>query len=176
MHILITGNRNVGKTTVVDKIQKIIGIEPTGFKTRPFFDDHDRLAGFIMTQPTKSQNIGFSKEHIIGYTDGVNWEACPDTFEDYGVNLLEDAIRRKDSFILMDELGFFESDAKRFQSIVMSCLDQTEIKVLAVVKNTQTDFLDAVRNHPNAELYHVNLDNRDSLPEKLSLKMEMDKA
>lgn len=173
MHILITGERSVGKTTVVEKILSKVDFQPVGFRTSPQFDNKNQLVGFAMLDLSMFNNGSIEHEHIIGYTDGVKWEACPETFEDYGVSLLEDAIKHKNTFILMDELGFFESDAKTFQEKVMACLEQTEIQVVAVVKKVHTEFLDAVRGHRNTELFHVNYENRDMLPDLLLAKIRI---
>lgn len=173
MHIIITGERNVGKTTVVDKILSKFEVRPTGFRTSPYFDKKNRLVGFVMMDPSIFNIESVKHEHIIGYSDGVNWEACPETFENYGVSLLEDAIQQKNTIILMDELGFFESEAKTFQQKVIACLDQTDIQVIAVVKKVQTDFLNTVRSHPNTELFQVDYDNRNLLPEILLAKIRI---
>lgn len=174
MHILITGERNVGKSTIVEKIMSRIDVQPTGFITRPHFDDQNKLVGFVMMEPSMNNKGKFEHNQIIGHTGGVDWEACPETFDNYGVSLLETTMLQKNTIILMDELGFFESDAKIFQEKVMACLDQNEIQVIAVVKKAQSDFLDAIRSHPNAELYYVDHSNRDLLPEMLVSKIKIE--
>ena len=70
----------------------------------------------------------------------------------------------------MDELGFMESNASAFCFGVLSALDG-DIPVLAAVKNKETAFLKAVREHKNVELHYITTQNRDMLYRELVPKV-----
>ena len=74
---------------------------------------------------------------------------------------------KPDGILVMDEIGFFEQDAERFQSAVFDALDG-DIPVLAAVKAREgIPFLEKVRTHPNADLFILTAENRDALYEEL---------
>ena len=63
----------------------------------------------------------------------------------------------------MDELGFMESEAYAFRSAVLRALD-SDVPVLAAVKDKQgVPFLQQVRQHPQAEVFAINAENREEL-------------
>ena len=62
----------------------------------------------------------------------------------------------------MDEIGFMEASSEAFCSGIFRLLDG-DIPVLAAVKDKDTPFLQAVRNHPKTTCYHLTEDNREAL-------------
>jgi len=64
--------------------------------------------------------------------------------------------------ILMDEIGFMEASSEAFCNGIFHLLDG-DIPVIAAVKDKDTPFLQAVRNHPKATCYHLTEDNREAL-------------
>ena len=66
------------------------------------------------------------------------------------------------SLVVMDEIGTLESAAPAFQREVMRILSGN-YSVFAAVKAQNTDFLRAVRRHPDCELYIITPENRDDL-------------
>ena len=65
--------------------------------------------------------------------------------------------------VLMDELGFMESNAHAFRRAVLETLDG-EVPVLAAVKDRRdVEFLRQVCDHPRAQVFHIDLANREEL-------------
>ena len=62
----------------------------------------------------------------------------------------------------MDELGFFENDAARFQEAVFRVLDADK-PVLGVLKQKDTPFLRQVRHREDVIVYEIREDNRERL-------------
>ena len=62
----------------------------------------------------------------------------------------------------MDELGFLERDASRFQAAVLAALRGPQ-PVLAAVKNRDDPFLRAVRSVPGVRVLYITRDNREGL-------------
>ncbi|MCI6811842.1 MAG: molybdopterin-guanine dinucleotide biosynthesis protein B [Lachnospiraceae bacterium] len=69
---------------------------------------------------------------------------------------------RTKNLILMDEPGFMESEAKDFCRSVLAILDGST-PVIAAVKDKDTPFLNAVRNHPNCRCFYLDEENREAL-------------
>ena len=68
--------------------------------------------------------------------------------------------------LVMDELGFLENDAHRFQAAVLAALDGST-PVLAAVKPKDTDFLRRVRQHPHGEVFNITPESREALYQHL---------
>ena len=66
----------------------------------------------------------------------------------------------------LDELGFLENDAHRFQAAVLAALDGST-PVLAAVKPKDTDFLRRVRQHPHGEVFSIKPESREALYQHL---------
>ena len=62
----------------------------------------------------------------------------------------------------MDELGFLERDAHRFQEAVLAAL-QGDQPVLAAVKNRNDPFLQAARGVPGVRVLYITRENREGL-------------
>ena len=64
--------------------------------------------------------------------------------------------------VVLDEIGFMESGAESFRAAILRKLD-ANVPVIAAVKNVDTPFLRAVREHPNCRCFFIDPDNRDQL-------------
>lgn len=177
MHIFLTGERRIGKSTILDRVIKLSKAQLLGFQTRPSFDPKACLTGFVL------QDLTGGTSAVIGsLTDAGLWVGHPEVFDDIGVRAvsfdkesLEDWQRRGHFVLLiMDELGFFEQDASCFQEQVFRCLDQERIPVLGVLKRKRTPFLDAVSTHPKVSLFCVEEANREVLPEVVLQRIRRD--
>lgn len=107
---------------------------------------------------------GCSEKNICGYRymDRCNVDSYPQVFDSLGCRLLENA--EQADIIVMDELGFLESDARIFQNRILKILDG-DIPVIGVIKPKRSEFLDRVRAHPKVKLVEITPENRE---EKLS--------
>ncbi len=164
-HLLICGERGVGKSTLIRRLLT--------HSTRP-------LAGFVTKRLTAADENGFYPIYIypaaqpecerrnapgslVGTCDSRRSIRHSEVFDTLGVRYLA---APPESLILMDELGFLENDARAFQAAVLRALDG-DTPVLAAVKPRDTDFLRRVRSHPKAELVLLDEQNRDALYDRL---------
>ncbi|HJJ30537.1 MAG TPA: nucleoside-triphosphatase [Methanocorpusculum sp.] len=157
-HVLLTGNIQVGKSTIINKVINALDINPGGFKTcwgAPCSDGTTDLYLLGMHEAPSPDKIAARR---LGSGCGVT--AFPDVFDTVGPHLLAEASHS--SLIIMDELGFIEKNATTFQNAVLSTFDGA-IPVLGVIRNMQTPFLDKVRAHPNVDVIFVTEDNRDDI-------------
>lgn len=164
MHIFLTGDIQVGKSTLIAKTLALLNIKPGGFKT---YFDSDRA------YPNKSLYISsaagprlFRKENAVAhFSEGQPPQVLTEKFDIYGVELLRSA-RMNSSLIIMDECGSLECNALLFQKEIMDTLDSS-IPVLGVIKQESRGWTDRIRNHPEVKLITVTKENRDELPQNI---------
>ena len=165
-HLLICGERGVGKSTLIRRLLEKNMREVGGFVTKrlPIADENGFFPIYLYPASQKEDERHNEAANLVGTCDSRSSIHHPEVFDTLGAQLIESA--PEGDIILMDELGFLENDAKAFQSTVMRALDG-ETPVLAAVKPKDTPFLRAVRGHENAELVFIDEQNRDALLEKL---------
>ena len=163
-HIVLWGQRGVGKSTLARRLLEDWSGPVRGFVTRSSLPDADGFRSIYLhaaDDPTPMEQTC----NRIGRTNRTEHTMWPEVFNGLGVELLR---AEPGSLILMDELGFLEQDAADFRRQVLRCLDGN-IPVLAVIKHkTHIPFLQEIRSHPRVQLYQVTEENRDELPAELS--------
>ena len=108
MNIIITGKKNIGKSTILDKIIKEYPGSVSGFKTH--FDDRNDINSRALYMSDLADS---SRTKVVSWCMG---ERTPDfcAFDKAGTSLLCE----NTSLIVMDELGIFESEAYGFEKAV----------------------------------------------------------
>ena len=165
-HLLICGERGVGKSTLIRRLLEHSTREGGGFVTKrlPVADENGFFPIYLYPASQSEGERRNETANLVGTCDSRSSIRHPEVFDGLGAQLIKSAPRG--GIILMDELGFLENDARVFQSTVLRALD-SETPVLAAVKPKDTPFLRAVRGHENAELVFIDEQNRDALLEKL---------
>ena len=167
MHLLLTGQPGVGKSTIIQKTLQTLQIHPCGFLTLAAPPQADG-SSTVHLFPTQDANyLSFQIKNRIGLRS-VNHvhTAYPETFDTLGVNILA---KIHPPCILMDELGFMEQEAHFFQQRVLELLQQNQIPVLGVIKPRSTPFLDQIRALPNIKIIEITPENREEkLPEVIA--------
>ena len=161
-HILIVGERHVGKSTLIRRLLENTDRPVCGFITKSLPADE---AGFhpIYIHPAAQavEDRVYTPENLIGTCDTRIHNINRAAFDTYGVQYLTDL--PKDGIVIMDELGFMEVSSEAFTAKVLEVLDG-DIPVLAAVKTrTDIDFLNTVRAHPNAHVFTATNENWDEL-------------
>ena len=163
-HIVLCGQRGVGKSTLARRLLEDWKGPVRGFVTRSSLPDADGFRSIYLHAADDPMPVEQTC-HRIGRTNRTEHTMWPEVFDGLGVELLR---AEPGSLILMDELGFLEQDAADFRRQVLRCLDGN-IPVLAVIKHkTHIPFLQEIRSHPRVQLYQVTEENRDELPAVLS--------
>lgn len=165
-HILICGERGVGKSTLIERLLDASSRPRYGFvtKMRPAGPDGFRPI-YIHPSGQPVAERAYTDANCIGVCDSRTHRPNLDVFNDLGVRYIRDA--RPDGIIVMDELGFFEAKAEGFTAAVLAALDG-DVPVLAAVKSrTDVPFLNAVRAAPRAEVFYITPENREELFERL---------
>ena len=163
-HIVLWGERGVGKSTLARRLLEEWRGPVRGFVTRSSPPDADGFRSIYLHAADDPAPV----EHTcnrVGRTNRTEHTMWPEVFDQMGVELLR---AQPGSLILMDELGFLEQDAAAFRRQVLRCLDGNT-PVLAVIKHkTHIPFLQEIRSHPRVQLYQVTEENRDDLQAELS--------
>lgn len=169
-NLFLTGEIGVGKSTIIRNViessysDKNIG----GFKTLPYIEDGEFQGYYISEYIDELDSL--SSRAIVGVNIGGKYgKKCigkPGVFESIGVAILERCLEEKKEIIVMDELGFFESEAENFKRGIHNILDGGT-KVLGVLKKKETIFLDSIKNREDVLILEVDKNNRDSLKETI---------
>ena len=166
-HILICGERGAGKSTLINRLLVHNRRPVFGFITKKMPPDQNGECK-VYIHPANSASLQYTHENLAGVCkNGKIITVNIEVFNTVGMKLLQ---APTGGLLLMDELGFMESKASDFCSGVLAALDG-DVPVLAAVKNKETAFLKAVREHKNVELHYVTTQNRDMLYRKLLPKV-----
>lgn len=153
--VFLTGEVGVGKTTVLTKVLGLFSGSHGGFRTERCPEGY------------KIVDIQTGSESPIATVDERgSLKSRPQGFEKIGVRAINRASVSED-LIVMDELGFLELGAPRFQEAVFAALRSPQ-PVLGVLRKGRNSFLDRIRELDNVEVIEVREDNREGLPEELA--------
>ena len=156
-HLLIAGDKGVGRSTVLSALMDELGLSPGGgFLTVMEAPDASGSAPVYIHPVTGERKNAL--DNLVGRCKNQKATGYPAAFEAFVPRLREPAGAGR--VILMDEIGVMENGAPRFQRAVLDLLDG-DVPVLAVVRSMDTPFLNAVRNHPNACCLWLTRDNRE---------------
>ena len=160
-HIIICGERQVGKSTLISRLQAELTVPVYGVITKIMRKREDGFHEIYMFRPDDRERKISEANHLAD-SDSVNRRVSAELFETMGVELIREA--RPGGVIILDELGFMEASSPLFCNAVISAFDG-DIPVLAAVKRgfENVDFLNRIKAHPKADLYMIDQDNRDDL-------------
>ena len=166
MHLFLTGEIQVGKSTLLRSVLSRLALGVGGFCTlwRGTGEGatlHLLPWGADLSVCTAENQVGVRRE--LGRAG-----ALPGAFDRLGPALLSPL---RGDVTVMDELGFLERDAPAFQSAVLRRLE-APTPVFGVVKPRGDPFLDKVRAQPGVELVWVTPDNRQALADTLTRRLE----
>lgn len=174
-NIFLSGEINVGKSTIIQHIIKSLNIsreEIGGFYTRAYVEK-GVLRGFYIDPIKYEHDLPSLRDRLIGYTpDGEVWMGRTDTFEGLGVEILNYCLNQPFKLIIMDELGFFENTAFKFQAKVHEVLSSDK-RVLGVIKPISTPFMDSIRNRKDVEEIEITRNNRDAVARVLAKRFRL---
>lgn len=159
MKVALTGEIQVGKSTIIRKLAVAYANQIGGFLTMSRQRDDGYLDVFIV--PAADPEAPCSEKNRIGIRllQG-RYCAAPQAFETAGCQILDAAADK--ALVIMDELGMMENQAAAFQAKVLEILNG-EQDVLIVVKPRHTEFLDSVRAVPGLVIMEVTKQNRDKI-------------
>lgn len=161
MKIFLTGEIQVGKSTVIARTLSLLNIAFAGFRT--YFSADRTRPDRLLYMNSPSAPFRYSEENVVArFSSGVP-HVLTERFDTLGVDLIR-AARMNARLIVMDECGTMEKEALVFQRELLETLDGT-LPVLGVIKlSSQGSWTDKISRHPQVHLLTVTEQNRDALP------------
>lgn len=168
MHIFLTGEIQIGKTSIIKKTLELLDKDYGGFKT--YFGPDRNLSNRLLYMNSASEpNIYEDEYGIVRFSVDSNPQVINNGFDTFGAELIKKAMNNK-KLIIMDECGKLEKDSPKFQNQVLTALEGN-IPILGVIKLDSSGWVDQIRNHQKVELIWVTKENRNSLPKILEEKL-----
>lgn len=161
---LLAGEPRTGKTTAITKLIDAVGKEGCG----GFYTEEIRVEGL---------RTGFRLVTLHGGRDllaHIDLAGSP-RHGRYGLNLacletlaapaIHEAIKER-TIIVIDEIGPIEAYSDRFREAVIAALDSS-LPILGTIALHPHPWIDALKHHPNVEIYHLTPHNRDHMVDDL---------
>jgi nucleoside-triphosphatase len=152
-HLFLTGEKQVGKSTLIRKFLNEYNGPVAGFIT--YIKKETYTNRVYMSTPTGE------RESLIACFEPNRREIFQDVFSGLGVSLIKESTNAR-GITIMDELGFMESGIASFTQAVLERLD-CPLPVLGVLRKQDTPFLNAVSKHQNVNVLEVTIKNRQTL-------------
>ena len=170
-HLFLTGEKRVGKSTLLRRLLQALEIEPAGYETRLWQVEGERR-GYLFHSFSP---IGLYQNDCPCSLRLAVQRSIPvlPVFEEIGALSLSAARESDAPLILMDELGKLEREAHAFQSAVLACLSGGK-PVLGVLQKGEYPLEQAIRARGDVRILTVTEQNRDALyPEALETLKNM---
>ena len=163
-HLFFTGDKQVGKSTLLRRLIDSKQLDCAGFETQAFYLNGERR-GFLLHG--RVDMPPFENDCIVCARIGEK-KAAPvlETFNQNGVNILLRSLESDSPYVLMDELGRLESRAEAFCAQVLKTLDG-EKRVLGILQKCDSALVNAIMTRSDVTVLTVTPENRDALLEML---------
>lgn len=164
-HLLITGSRGIGKSTLLNELLSLISQdfpdfppEFPGFSTRVLVQTRVEIQDRISKKTGIIGTFGGRKApDLPDIPDGCRMTPCPDGFLQVGIPAIQRAISTSTEaapWAVIDEIGYLETSCRPFLDALLSLFDTRP--VIAVLRKQSLPFLDALRNRP--DVFVIDLD------------------
>ena len=175
MIVLITGEPRAGKSYALDKIVNMLGRRNcAGLITTEMLEDNKR-AGFA-TRGLKSKkrvtlaHRDFSKEYCVEIF-GVNVKGL-DQIIKYEYEAAKDD---KDvEYIIVDEIGRMQMYSDYFISLLDKLAESDKTIIATICYGDEIDYIRKFKQRDGVDLYVLDENNRDEIPEKLVRMIKAD--
>lgn len=163
-HLFLTGERQVGKSTLLRRVMQAHDWHCSGFETRALIIDGQRrgftLHGRVPLEPFQNDCVV-----CVRVAEKRSVPVLP-VFEENGTAILRVSLSAPEPIILMDELGRLEREARAFCAQVLACLDSDK-HVIGVLQQCDAPLIEAIRARKDVRILTVTEENRDALAARL---------
>ncbi len=163
-HLFLTGDKQVGKSTLLRRLIEARQLDCAGFETQAFFLNGERrgftLHGRVEMPPYENDCIVCVR---VGERKSV---PVREVFAQNGVSILQRSLESAAPYLLMDELGRLECSTEAFCEQVLKTLNGGK-RVLGVLQRCDSPLIDAIRNREDVTVLTVTQDNREALLQTL---------
>ncbi|MBE6016824.1 MAG: NUDIX domain-containing protein [Lachnospiraceae bacterium] len=166
MHIFLTGDFQIGKSTLINKVlENLPACRLGGFRTISVADIPGAFGSVYILSASGGAEPSYGDENRVGIRGGSGPAGFPEVFDRRGIEILSGS--EKCDLILMDEIGKMERNSPLFIARVLELLDG-DVPVFGVLrKEGSTPLQEAIRDHSNVRLIEVTAENRDTLAPEL---------
>ena len=167
MHVFLQGPRGIGKSTVIQAALELLAQSHTillgGFFTWNGGADDPN----IYIRPAEPGAVG-ERYRIASYGGPSLGMVCDSQiFDTVGARILRESAQGETAdLIVMDELGYLESDAEAFKRAVFETLSG-DTPVLGVLRSGDVPWHEPIKRDPRVMIYNVNEENRGDLPREV---------
>lgn len=162
-HVIICGERNSGKTEIIDRLVKQCSVPVYGFCTRIMRERSDGYHEIYM-YPAGVIDGHMNSENHLADCNTKDRTVNDDVFKTLGMEYLKAGT---DGIIVMDEIGFMEESVSEFCKAILEHLDGN-IPVLAAVKGgKKCNLTEKVLNHPRTRVFYLDGSNQDMIYDKI---------
>jgi nucleoside-triphosphatase len=161
-HLFLTGEKGVGKSTLIKKLLITYGRPVGGFFTVK--------SKAVLSERTSVHLLRAGTDEVPAFENllfccGAADKLSAERFNRLGCAALTAGADAR--LLVMDELGPHETDALDFRAAVIHALNG-EIPVLGVLQDADTAFFRQIADHPNVHIVRVTHANRDEMESLLS--------
>ncbi len=163
-HLFLTGDRQVGKSTLLRRLIEAKHLDCTGFETQAFELNSVRR-GFTFHGRVEMPPYQNDCVCCVRVEEKRSVPVLP-VFEENGVSILQKSIASPSPIILMDELGRLERHATGFIDHVYVCLDSGK-RCIGVLQKGGAQHVQAIAAREDVTVITVTPENREVLFEAL---------
>lgn len=136
-HLVITGARTIGKSTLADRYLAERGAHFAGYRTKV---REQTVVGPIY----ELEELVSGKRQPISRLEGDHIAGIPETFDTFGAEVIRRGIASGAPVLLLDEIGRFERNSLRFLLAVMEAFSEVQ-QVVAVLKQENLPHIEAIK-------------------------------
>lgn len=159
-HLFLTGDKQIGKSTLLRRLIEAAQLECSGFETKAFYLDEERR-GFTLHGRVDMPSYENDCICCARVAEKKSVPVLP-VFEENGVAILQKSLASPHPYILMDELGRLERQACEFIGQIYACLDSDK-RVLGVLQKCSSEHVEAISMRDDVTVLTVTCENRDQL-------------
>lgn len=171
-HIIIIGERQVGKSTLVRKL--MAWLETQGVSTCGVITQGSELREngmryiylYDLASPEREQTEDYWVAEVGKGKKTVN----RDGFAVRAVSYLDKATA--EDVVILDELGFIETEIEEFTSKIMQLLNGDIPTIIVTKKVARSSFVDELKQCETANIFYIDEENRDELFEEVRSVLE----
>ena len=161
MKYFVTGEKNVGKTYLVEKIKPLVNVK--GFETR-FEPEGQRLFLHFLN------GLSF----MIGERNSGRLRIIEECFKEAARELGTMEIPES-CFLIMDEIGYLEEESPEFQQAVVAAIRRSK-NCICVLRKGNYSFIDHLKRSMGIRSVELTVDNRDEILNRLLREVEKERT
>lgn len=156
MKVFLTGSKQIGKSTLIQKFIHENQIPCSGYVTLPYFEKGERV-GFYLHSLVEMERNDVVFSHGKQVVKGV--------FDDFGVEILKHS---NSGLLILDEIGFLERDEKLYLDTLIKKIKEYP-DVLGVCRKIDISYIEEIKHLSDVIVY--DLDHCDFKEVKKDIEM-----